>query len=838
MSPSTSPLHRAAWLIALLWAAGCGRGGALTIDPSASTVEASETVTFTARASGAAAAVSWSVEEAAGGTITAEGRYTAPASSGTFHVVARASGASARAEVAVVASTRVALTPSRAWVYAGAQVQFSSTVRGDDDGAVQWSVVEPDGGAVTSSGAYTAPATPGTFRVRAQSQKFSAARAEATLTVLPAPVVVSVSPSHVELLQGEVARFSATVSGSTDPRVTWSVEGPAPAGTVTAEGEYQAPARPGRYQVVARSVAQPDEVAAASVEVASQFQVSPRFTELRPGAAQRFTATARGGGAADVSWSVREGSAGGTITAAGVYTAPTAGPARATVVATLGQNPLDVVESSVAVLAAPTTVSGTVTASGPSQGRIYLVLSSSNQAQLGTSLEAPGPFTLRGIERPGTYHLAAFRDVLGTMAAGPVSPFAQTDVRFDGKAISGVTLALEEPTLAPLTEPPAPMVLASQSAALVMLPPLGDADHVKVAWSSAAAVLGQRTFVASPTGFAIIDALAAGQALTFTVTPIARGVDGPVSPASMPVTLGAQGGPGLEGTVSAAGLHASGPVYVLARFAGVPVPAGFARLAAAPSPTTYRIEGLPPVPLEVVAFIDADGDGQLGPGDPSTEAYHRPQVAPSAGDRHAEPLALFAGPVLTAAQLDHSRPQTGEHLAMLLGVLSAEQTPVRASLRTGPPLGSALDLPLTGLHGDAHLVQLSLGEAPAAGATYTFDVTWPDGGTASFSRPGPTPLPLPEAISPVGTGSRQPTFSWRWPTPLPAGTRQTLVVGQNGTGEVWAVRDLDRGVTSLTWNSDHTASVPELGVGEVNWSIIALDEQGNRASADFSFITQ
>lgn len=47
---------------------------------------------------------------------------------------------------------------------------FTATVRGSSNTAVSWSVVEPGGGSITGDGVYTAPATPGTYTVKATSQ--------------------------------------------------------------------------------------------------------------------------------------------------------------------------------------------------------------------------------------------------------------------------------------------------------------------------------------------------------------------------------------------------------------------------------------------------------------------------------------------------------------------------------------------------------------------------------------------------------------------------------------------------------------------------------------------
>ena len=67
----------------------------------------------------------------------------------------------------------------------GASRTFTATVGNTTNTAVTWSVVEADGGSITQAGVYTAPATPGTYTVKATSQADVTAAATA-----PVPVVI------------------------------------------------------------------------------------------------------------------------------------------------------------------------------------------------------------------------------------------------------------------------------------------------------------------------------------------------------------------------------------------------------------------------------------------------------------------------------------------------------------------------------------------------------------------------------------------------------------------------------------------------------------------------
>jgi hypothetical protein len=69
----------------------------------------------------------------------------------------------------------------------GSSFTLTATVHNASNGAVTWSVVEAGGGSITAAGVYTAPATPGTYTVKATSQSDPSASGTA-----PARVVIPV----------------------------------------------------------------------------------------------------------------------------------------------------------------------------------------------------------------------------------------------------------------------------------------------------------------------------------------------------------------------------------------------------------------------------------------------------------------------------------------------------------------------------------------------------------------------------------------------------------------------------------------------------------------------
>ncbi len=302
----------------------------VSLSPLDVTLAPTETQRFTATVKGSTnTAVRWSVlEGAAGGSISAEGLYTAPDTTGEFHVVASSVADGTRAAVAtvrVVRSISVSVSPSPVTVTVGGTQSFEALVSGTTNTAVTWSVLEGSaGGAISTSGVYVAPTTPGTYHVVATSVADPSKSATATVNVVARPVVsVAITPIAPSLRMGATQQFSAQVSGTSDTRVTWTVL-QAQGGTISSSGLYTAPATPGTYHVVATSVADPSKSATATVRVlgALNIVIAPGAAGVLAGSQQTFTAFVSGAFDPRVTWSVQEGAAGGTITPDGLYTAP------------------------------------------------------------------------------------------------------------------------------------------------------------------------------------------------------------------------------------------------------------------------------------------------------------------------------------------------------------------------------------------------------------------------------------------------------------------------------------------------------------------------------------
>ncbi|HWC18604.1 MAG TPA: kelch repeat-containing protein [Terriglobales bacterium] len=210
----------------------------------------------------------------------------------------------------------LSVSPSVLQIFQGATEQFSA------NGDVNWSVSEGSGGGtITAAGLYTAPAVAGTFHVVATSRSDPSKSATATITVLA--ISVSISPNQVAMTAGESISFTASVAGSANQAVSWTVlEGPA-GGSVSTTGKYTAPAAFGTFHVVASSQASSSQSAQAVVTVQqASVSVSPSADVLGIAGVRPFFASVIGALNQNVIWSVLEGASGGSITSDGLYTAP------------------------------------------------------------------------------------------------------------------------------------------------------------------------------------------------------------------------------------------------------------------------------------------------------------------------------------------------------------------------------------------------------------------------------------------------------------------------------------------------------------------------------------
>ena len=205
-----------------------------------------------------------------------------------------------------------------------------------------------------------------------------------------------VTPSTASLATGQSIGLQAVVTSSVNTAVTWTVvEGPA-GGSVSASGVYTAPSTTGVFRVMATSQADPAAQGTSTVTVTTSaptvaVTVSPNAATLETGQSLPFQATVTGTTNTTTIWSILEGAAGGSITSAGIYTAPST-PGEYRVVATSQ--------------AAPT---------------------ASSTAVVTVTAPPPGGSPMTTAHRTsGVAPLAVFFDAVDTTPSGTASPFRWT----------------------------------------------------------------------------------------------------------------------------------------------------------------------------------------------------------------------------------------------------------------------------------------------------------------------------------------------------------------------------------------------------------------------------
>jgi hypothetical protein len=250
----------------------------------------------------------------------------------------------------------VTVAPPSASVPLGEPQTFTATVVNATNTAVNWSVNGIPGGNATvgtidPGGVYTAPANlPSPVSVSVQATSMAdTTKTSASLVTVTSDISVSVSPASIPVELGASRSFMATLNSAGNPNrsVDWTLSGSgcvgAACGTVDSSGTYTAPQiliSPPNVSLTAASLADPAKSGTAIITVTSSFSLAlagPATITAGNTASYlaTFTPAANSNPTRTISWAVAgngcPGGACGTIASNGVYTAPSAVPASASV---------------------------------------------------------------------------------------------------------------------------------------------------------------------------------------------------------------------------------------------------------------------------------------------------------------------------------------------------------------------------------------------------------------------------------------------------------------------------------------------------------------------------
>ena len=365
----------------------------VNISPNSASVPTGAAQTFNAGVTGSGnpdLSVVWTVNGVAGGnaalgTVLSTGRdsamYTAPVappSPPTVSVTATSvadPSRSASASVTIPCGNSNVLSPTTASVTLGQSQTFMATLCVPPGTSITWDVNGITGGnaalgTVTNNGSVTATYTtpsnlPSTnpLTLRAASQTSPPQSATASVTIV-SNVMVTVTPNSASVPLNQRATFTATVTNSSNPAVTWAVNGIAngnttvgqicaqgsspctpPPGPISGSVDYVAPAAipaPNPVMLTATSQADPTRSGIAQATILppapASISIAPVYAFVapagQPGSTQQFTAVVSGISNTAVTWSVGSavpgqgcsGSVCGTIDSNGLYIAPANAP--------------------------------------------------------------------------------------------------------------------------------------------------------------------------------------------------------------------------------------------------------------------------------------------------------------------------------------------------------------------------------------------------------------------------------------------------------------------------------------------------------------------------------
>jgi hypothetical protein len=348
-------------------------------------------------------------------TSSSTALYTAPAmvptpASVTVTAISVAdSTKSASASVTITCTTTSSISPQSASVELGQTQAFTASFCLAAGATIAWDVNGNAGGnstvgTISTSGptaaVYTAPLDlPGTNPVTIDAVASAvtgggASSAAATVTITSG-VAVSVAPGSATLSPGQRETFTAIVANSADTSVTWAVNGApdgnaavgqvcvtgtnpcvSPNGAASGSVDYVAPASAPTVNPVtlaATSHADPSKSGGANIAIAApqgpvSVTISPTYAFVARStgtpSTRQFSATVANSSNTSVTWSVQSGVAGqgcagaacGTLSAAGLYTAPTAAPSpnEIAVIATSAADPTKSATATVAIASGPT----------------------------------------------------------------------------------------------------------------------------------------------------------------------------------------------------------------------------------------------------------------------------------------------------------------------------------------------------------------------------------------------------------------------------------------------------------------------------------------------------
>ncbi|MGZ3774501.1 MAG: beta strand repeat-containing protein [Bdellovibrio sp.] len=271
---------------------------ALEITPTLKTLNAGDSFTFTA--TGGSGPYLFSLVSGSGNINSSTGLYTAPGTSGLATVRVEDSVGNHK-DALVTILNLLSISPPAFSIIKNGSVTFTAS-----GGAAPYtfSISSGDGTVNATTGAFKAPATPGTSTVRVTDSVGNIK--DATVTIYDG---ITISPFTKNLAVNQTFTFSAT--GGIKPYTFSLFSG---VGTVSSSGSYSSSTS---GAAIVRVTDSAGNVSDATVSVSTALTINPSSKTLGVNNTYTFSAT---GGIPPYAFSVLSG--GGSITTAGDYKAP------------------------------------------------------------------------------------------------------------------------------------------------------------------------------------------------------------------------------------------------------------------------------------------------------------------------------------------------------------------------------------------------------------------------------------------------------------------------------------------------------------------------------------
>jgi Putative Ig domain len=305
---------------------GANSAPSILTQPASQTVNAGQTATFLVTASGTAPlSYQWEKNGVAISGAASASYTTQPETTGAeFAVVVSNSVGSVTSSIATLTvntvSGAITVNPNNLTLAVGHTSAFSANISGTSNTAMTWTVsgsgcISGGCGTISASGLYLAPMSvpyPPLVIVRATSAVDPSKSASASVTIVAAvAVLLSLSPANASVVTSGTQLFRASVTGTSNTAVTWSVTGMgcngSACGSLSSSGltaVYSAPPvapQPAKVTVTATSAA--GQGISASAQVAFALQITSGGSSNGVVGVPFQTTNVGSGGVAPYNWS-------------------------------------------------------------------------------------------------------------------------------------------------------------------------------------------------------------------------------------------------------------------------------------------------------------------------------------------------------------------------------------------------------------------------------------------------------------------------------------------------------------------------------------------------------